>query len=184
MLTDEQLTRLRNHDWHTTVRDGEALANQNKRKGTNVEGRHIAWELLREAVSVSRIAYKAPPRMGYPAKSTLPDGVDEITVWQMVSAYLRGELENLPSTETKAPRPSAKQITRAEVILELWHHIALMGKGDKKRLKRAVYLRASGMRPRLVKDWTGLNAQQLWKAQTDAANDVWEKILNLAQLRG
>ena len=45
--------------------------------------------------------------------------MDEVTVWQMVSAYLKGEIENLPSDETKAPRPSAKQITRAEVMLEL-----------------------------------------------------------------
>ena len=182
MLTSEQNIRLRNHDWHTTVRDGELTAKQNKRKNQVVEGRHIAWSLLCEAVTVSRIAYPAPPRTGFPVKSTLPDGVDEVTVWQMVSAYLKGELENLPSTDTKPPRPSAKQITRAEVILELWHHVALIGKGDRKRLKRAVYLRASGMRPRRVKEWTGLNHQQLWKAQTDAANDLWEKILHLSKL--
>ena len=102
----------------------------------------------------------------------------------MVSAYLKGEIENLPSSETKAPRPSAQQVTRAEVILELWHHVALIDKGDRKRLKRAVYLKASGMRPRAVRDRTGLNYQQLWKAQKDACSDVWEKIMQLAKLRG
>ena len=96
----------------------------------------------------------------------------------------KGEIENLPSDETKAPRPSAKQITPAEVMLELWHHVALIEKGDRKRLKRAVYLKASGMRPRAVQELTGLNYQQLWKAQKDACSDVWEKIMQLSQLRG
>ena len=75
-------------------------------------------------------------------------------------------------------------MTRAEVILELWHNVALVGKGDRKRLKRAVYLKASGMRPRAVRDKTGLNYQQLWRAQKDACFDVWEKILQLAKLKG
>ena len=119
-----------------------------------------------------------------PKLSALPDGADEVTVWQMVSAYLRGEVENLPSSDTKAPRPTAKQITRAEVVLELWHKVALNDKGDRKRLKRAVYLKASGMRPRAVRSKTGLNYQQLWKAQKDACSDLWEIILHLSQLRG
>ena len=88
-----------------------------------------------------------PPRLGFPAKSALPDGLDEVTVWQMVRAYLKGEIENLPSSDTKPPRPTAQQVSRAEVILELWHHVALMDRGDHKRLKRGVYLKASGMRP-------------------------------------
>ena len=83
-----------------------------------------------------------------------------------------------------AQRPSAKQITRAEVMLELWHHVALVDTGDRKRLKRAVYLKASGMRPRAVQEHTGLNYQQLWKAQKDACSDVWEKIMQLSQLGG
>ena len=69
-------------------------------------------------------------------------------------------------------------MTRAEVILELWHHVALMDRGDHKRLKRGVYLKASGMRARIVRDKTGLNYQQLWKAQKDDRLDVWEIILH------
>ena len=184
MLTEEKLIRLRNHDWHSTIRDGTRAAEQNVKQGVLVDHTHIVWELLREAAFVSRSAYAAPPRSGFPAKSALPDGVDEVTVWQMVSAYLKGEIENLPSDETKAPRPSAKQITRAEIMLELWHHVALIEKGDRKRLKRAVYLKASGMRPRAVQELTGLNYQQLWKAQKDACSDVWEKIMQLSQLGG
>jgi len=182
MLSDEQIARLRNHDWRTTIRDGTQAAERNSNR--SVDHTHIVWELLKEAAVVSRSAYSAPPRTGFPAKSALPDGVDEVTVWQMVSAYLKGEIENLPSTETKTPRPTAKQVTRAEVMLELWHHVALIDKGDRKRLKRAVYLKASGMRPRAVREKTGLNYQQLWRAQKHACEDVWEKISQLAQLRG
>ena len=155
MLTDEKLKRLCAHDWRSTIQAGTDAAHEKLRKGSRVDGTHIAWELLRDAVSVSRIAYTAPPRSGYPQKSALPDGVDEVTAWQLVSAYLKGEIENLPSAETKAPRPTAQQITRAEVILELWHHVALMEKGDRDRLKKAIYLKASGMRPRAVRDRTG-----------------------------
>ena len=184
MLPDDILTRMLGHDWRTTVRDGTQMAQENAKRGVVVDGTHIVWELLKEAATVSRIAYSSPPRSGLPMKSALPDGVDEVTVWQMISAYLRGEVENLPSSDTKVPRPTAKQITRAEVMLELWHHIALVEKGDRKRLKRAVYLKASGMRPRAVQELTGLNYQQLWKAQKDACSDVWEKIMQLSQLGG
>ena len=51
-------------------------------------------------------------------------------------------------------------------------------------LKRGVYLKALGMRPRVVRDKTGLNYQQLWKAQKDGCLDVWEIILHLAKLGG
>jgi len=184
MLPDDMHTRMLGHDWRTTVRDGTQMAQQNAKRGVVVDGTHIVWELLKEAATVSRIAYSSPPRTGLPMKSALPDGVDEVTVWQMISAYLRGEVENLPSSDTKAPRPTAKQITRAEVMLELWHKVALNDKGDRKRLKHAVYLKASGMRPRVVRSKTGLNYQQLWKAQKDACSDLWEIILHLSQLRG
>ena len=53
-------------------------------------------------------------------------------------------------------------------------------KGDRKRLKRGVYLKASGIRARVLRDKTGLNYQQLWKAQKDGCLDVWEIILHLA----
>jgi hypothetical protein len=86
MLTEEKLIRLRNHYWRATIRVGTRAAEQNAKQGVTVDHTHIVWELLREAGSVSRAAYAAPPRSGFPAKSALPHGVDEATVWQMVSA--------------------------------------------------------------------------------------------------
>ena len=46
-------------------------------------------------------------------------------VWEMISAYLRGKEENLSSYDTRAPRPTAEQIKRAVVMLELWHKVAI-----------------------------------------------------------
>ena len=77
LLDDKQLERLINHDWRTTIRDGEAEAANSLRKGTSMNGRHIAWALLRDAIKVAPVAYAAPPRSGYPQKSVLPDGVDD-----------------------------------------------------------------------------------------------------------
>ena len=74
--------RLRSHDWRNTILDGTRAAEQAARSGVIVDGSHIAWELLKEAVAISRIAYSAPPRVGFPAKSAFPDSVDEVTVWQ------------------------------------------------------------------------------------------------------
>ena len=33
MLTEEKLIRLRNHDWHITIRDGTRAAEQNAKQG-------------------------------------------------------------------------------------------------------------------------------------------------------
>ena len=65
MLTDEKLKRLCAHDWRTTIKAGTDAANEKRRKGTRIDGSHVAWELLRDAVSVSRVAYAAPPQSGY-----------------------------------------------------------------------------------------------------------------------
>jgi type I site-specific restriction endonuclease len=50
--------------------------------------------------------------------------------------------------------------------------------------KLAIYLKASGMRPRAIRDRLGLNYQQLWNAQNQACSDIWEKISQLSQLGG
>ena len=48
--------RLQGHDWRSTIRDATQAAEQNIRQGVAVDGRHIVWEMLREAANVSRIA--------------------------------------------------------------------------------------------------------------------------------
>ena len=164
--------RMQNHDWQRTLREAEQLALDNIKADAKVSDKHIGWELLREAARVSRISYTAPPRTGFPSSSSLPDAPDDVTQWQLLSAYLKGELETLPSSDMKPSRPSAEQIDRADLILHLWHHNALARKGDKSRLKRAVYLKASGMHPQKIAHVIGVNTRQLKRAQDEAALDV------------
>ena len=168
--------RLKNHDWSKTLRDAENAAKDNKKADATLKDHHIGWELLREAAHVSRMAYPAPPRSGWPTTSSLPDAPDDITMWQLMSAYLKGDLESLPSSETKPSRPSAEQIDRAEVVLHLWHHHALIRKGDKSRIKSAVYLKALGLNTLKIAGITGLTVRQIRSAQVEAAQDIVDQI--------
>ena len=168
--------RIRNHDWTRTIRDAEDTAKDNKKSDAVLKDHHIGWELIREAAHVSRIAYPAPPRSGWPTTSSLPDAPDDVTQWQLMAAYLKGDLESLPSSETKPSRPSAEQIDRAEVILHLWHHYALARKGDRSRIKRAVYLKALGLNTLKIAGITGLTVRQIRSAQVEAAQDIVSQI--------
>jgi len=58
------------------------------------------------------------------------------------------------------------------------------GEGRSRPIEKAIYLKASGMRPRAIRDRLGLNFQQLWNAQKQACSDIWEKISQLSQLGG
>ena len=164
--------RMQNHDWPRTLREAEQLALDNIKADAKVSAKHLGWELLREAARVSRISYPAPPRTGFPTSSSLPDAPDDVTQWQLLSAYLKGELETLPSSDMKPSRPSAEQIDRADLILHLWHHHALARVGDKSRLKRGVYLKANGMHPQKISHILGINSRQLKRAQDEASLDI------------
>ena len=128
------------------------------------------WELLREAVRVSR-AYEAPPRSGYP-ETSWPDAPDEITPWQRQMAYLRGDLDEMPVDEPAPVTPTTVEITRAEAVLDLWHRCALWRGGYPHPCKRHIYrlaegapigaiIRASGMRRDEVLAWQKRAAEQM-----------------------
>ncbi|MBQ59112.1 MAG: hypothetical protein CMA66_01025 [Euryarchaeota archaeon] len=175
-MIDQIILKIKNHNWHKTLRDGEQLALDNKKADAVLRDHHIAWELLKEAAKVSRLTYPAPPRTGFPSTSSLPDAPDDVTQWQLMSAYLRGDIESLPSSETKASRPSSEQIDRSELILYLWHHYALIRKGDRSRIKRAVYLKANGVKTQRIGAITGLTTKQILSAQTEAGQDIIDHI--------
>jgi hypothetical protein len=104
----------------------------------------------------------------------MPDTPDDVTQWQLVSAYLRGEVGEMPIDESKPPMPSAEQISRAEVVLYLWHHHALPHKGDRSRMKRAIYLKACGVPERKVRAVTGMTRHAIRRARDDAMKDMWD----------
>jgi hypothetical protein len=175
-MTNDLIVKMRSHDWYNTLRDGKELARKNIRSDKPVTMPRIAWELLREAAFVSRVSYAAPPRSGFPGRSAMPESVDEVTHWQLISAFLRGELDTMPEDNSKAPRPSSVQIDRADVILDLWHQVALVHVGDKKRLRRAVYEMALGVKSQRICSAHGLNYKRLSAAKVTASEDMAQMI--------
>ena len=163
-----------NHDWRRSIADGIELAKDQVRKGSTLKDRDVIWALLREACYVSRVAYKAPPRSGFPRKTSLPDGPESVSHWQLMSAYLAGDLDHAPKAKSTPPMPSSFQIDRAEVMLEVWHQFALVDASMK--LKKAVYSRANGRTPAQVHAVTGISKARLSKAKDHAADDMWKEI--------
>lgn len=133
----------------------------------------VIWSLLCHATRVSRRAYRGTPRSGYATMSLGADmAVDEITAWQRVAAYLRGELDSAPVSEQTPPAPSAAEISACEVTLDIYHAEALRGLGDWRRLRVAVYAQAAGMPPRKVHGLTGIDRNRLRHARDRAVNDM------------
>lgn len=159
-------------DWVRAIKHAEIVAVENIRSDVQPKPEHAMWELMKEAVQVSSIAYSAPPRVGYPSKSSLPDTVDDVSDWQRMAAYLRGELSEMPTGHARPPQPSAEQITRAEAVLAIWHTHALSRKGAKSRIKKAVYMKASGVPDRKVRAVTGMTRQAIHSAKDEAMRDM------------
>lgn len=163
------------HDWGRSIRWAQVAAVENARRGVSVGVEHVMWELLKEAASVSR-SFRSPPHVGYPGKSSLPDGPEDVTMWHKITAYIRGELEELPTVEARPPLPSAEQMSRADAVLWIWHTHALRRKGDAPRIKKAVYLKACGVADRKVRAVTGMTRQAIHAAKAEAMRDMWDAI--------
>jgi hypothetical protein len=143
--------QIESHNWASTIRAGADLAAQQVRSDVDVKETHVIWALLCEAAQTSSRAYSGPPRTGFPRKSIMPDAPDDVSHWHMMMAYIKGQVENAPEDRPTPPTPSAEQISRAEVILHIWHHYALRKKGARHRMKKAVYLKACGVADRKVR---------------------------------
>lgn len=168
------LARLRNYDWKRAQFHGLDMAMDQARAGQEVTDREIWWALFEEAVKVSAICYSPAPRSGLPSKSAMPDSPDEVTQWQQVMAYIRGQIDEMPTDEARPPQPSAEQITRADMVLTVWHIAALRDMGDWKRMRKAIYLRAAGVPPRKITAITGLTRQRMHDAKNRAMADMLE----------
>lgn len=167
---------LRNYDWKRALDHGGQLALEASRVAQDINERSIMWALLKEAAKVSAICYSKTPRTGLPIKSAMPESPQDITPWQMMSAYLRGEVEEMPTGEEVRVQPNAAEITRAEMVLEVWHRSALRHKGDWSRMRKAVYLKACNVPDRKVRAVTGFTKQRIHHAKDAAMNDMWEMI--------
>lgn len=171
--TDPALIALKNYDWQRALRVGYQLAEDNKRPDEKILDRDIWWELLREASSTSRRAYTAPPHTGWPGRSSMPESPDEVTGWQLLTAYVQGQIDEADATiQAAPPEPSAAQVSRAEMVLEVWHRAALSGRWDWRRKRLAVYLKAMGVKDRVVRAKTGLTRQAIHAAKIEALQDM------------
>lgn len=163
-------------DWERAWRQGREIAGDYIRSGTTITDEQIAWALLCEAARTSR-TFRAPPYQGLPTKSSWPDSPDEVTYWQKLTAYLQGEMLELPETESKPPRPSSEQITRADHVLQVWHHGVTLGRLKKK----SVYCAACGYKPGLIKRVTGLTVQEVKNAKRRALSEMVGWVAKISQ---
>ncbi|KGM50651.1 hypothetical protein [Pseudooceanicola atlanticus] len=171
-----QMRKLAENDLRAMIAAGTEMAQDMVRSDVKMDESHVMWALLCEAADVSSRAFTAPPRTGFPAKSAMPDAPDDVSYWHLMMAYIKGEVEDAPSEVSAKPIPSSQQIDRATFVLDVWHGYALSRKGAKSRLKKAVYLKACGVRDRSVCAATGLSKQALHAAKKEAMRDMWEAI--------
>lgn len=164
------------HNWRRTLNAGMQMAVENARKDTTLSAVHVMWELLCEAAKTSQIAYTAPPRTGYPTKAIMPDAPADVTQWQLISAYINGQLDEMPTDDSRPPIPSSEQVSRAEVVLELWHKHALRNQGQKSKIKKAVYLKACGVPDRKITGLVGASRQTILTARNRAMQEMWDVI--------
>lgn len=179
MIRESTIATLRNYDWDRAKAAGLEMAYAQVKAGQEVAVRDVYWALLREAAQVSAISYTGPPRQSLPSKSTMPEAPDEVSQWQLMSAYLKGDLEEMPPDQSRPPMPSAAEITRADMVLQVWHLATFRGKGDWKRMRKAVYMRACGVPPRKITAVTGFSRQRLNDAKHKALDDMAEFVLHL-----
>lgn len=172
--------RLAAFDWKRAQMIGLDMAFEASRQGQDVTDKDVWWALFKEAVEVAALSYMAPPRGAYPSRSSMPEAPDEISSWAKLMAYVRGQIEDMPVTHSRAPQPSVAQITRAEMVLDVWHTAALRNLGDWKRLRKALYLRAGGCPPRKITAITGITRQRLSDAKTRAMCDMHDFVRNVS----
>lgn len=163
-------------NWPRALSEGREKALEQIRRDRVPNDLDAMWWLLCDAAKVSAQAYDGPPQTGYPRKSSMPEAGDEVTQWQLISAYLRGEVSELPEEEGEEPIPEAARITRAQAVLDVWHHFALKTAGDKRRLKEALYMRACGQKTRVIRAKTGLTHQQMSVAKRSAMQDMLDVV--------
>jgi len=159
-------------DWTRALKAGEELAREDRRIGNTPEG--AMWALLRDAFRVSRF-YSGPPRSYYPQKSSMPDAPDEVTHFQKVAAWLRGELEDEPEWEPSPVWPSAEECTRAQHVLDLFHAVTSAW-GTNSTRRRSVAALAMGLRRDAVMHRYGLTRREIELARTRATSEMAKSV--------
>jgi len=105
----------------------------------------------------------------------MPEAPDEITVWQKINAYIKGEVQELPEYEPSPIRPSAEECTRADHVLRLFHAVTSEW-GTNSARRRSVAALAMGLRRDAVIRRYGLTRRQIDVARERALREMVRKI--------
>lgn len=168
--------------WESYVQEGWRIAPSFLRSDTTVTDEHAMWALLCQAADTTARAFRSGFPLGYPGKSAMPDAPDDVTEWQLMMAYYRGEILEAPTTENRPPPPPASAITRAEHVLDVYHRVALRRFGDWKRMRKAVYLKATKCPEPKILAQTGFNRRRLQYARDEACRDMWDEVQRIMRV--
>lgn len=158
-------------DWRRALLHGINLAADNHHDYEAPVAWSAMWELLVEAVAISR-GYDAPPRSTYPTRAMMPDAPDDVTWWQIQMDYIRGTLDEIPQEDPTPPMPSAIEVTRADAVLDLWHKHALWRGDHPHPMKRHIYKLAEGMPLGAVMRASGMKRHEVLAMKAKAATQM------------
>ena len=160
------------------MRHAEKIAEPRDRSSKVPDAIDLMWALTCEAAKTGR-QQPAPPRTGYPGKSAGFQPGDDISYWQKMLAYLAGEVEKAPETETRPARATPEQVTRCEVIEELFRNYTFTGIRQKVMKRKMTWMYAMGTSSRKIQKISGLSKFQVAAMKKDAMNDML-RALNLS----
>lgn len=152
----------------------EEMAAQHVRRDRSVNDVDRMWALFVEAVNSERFL-KNPPWLAGSTRSAMPDSPDLVSQWEVLSAYLRGETEEIPEVKTTL-QPTAAQMTRHDLVMAVWHASALRGRGDWKRLRKALWMYAKGRPNREVRRKFDLTKMGLSRLKHGAMQDMLRQV--------
>ena len=172
-MTEPKARRLTRQQRERLLRLGKQLAATYCHGNARLDEAAQVWALLCHATRVSAAAFAPPPRTGYPVAS--PGAMltaDDVSDWQKMAAYLRGELDAMERIAARPPAPSAEEIDAADLVLGVFHAVALRDFGDWRRMRGAVYAQACRVPPRKIMALTGLSRDRLRHARERAVGDM------------
>ena len=157
-------------DMGLTLRTVDELAEIHVRTDQEITDVDRMWGLFVEAVRTAK-SLPGIPRLSGPVKSAMPEAPDEVTYWDVVAAYIRGETEEIPEVHTTISATRA-QMTRHDIVMGYWHSSALRGKGDWKRLRKALWCYARGDKRGKVIRQHGVTSMGLTRLKKQAMTDM------------
>lgn len=157
-------------DLGLTLRTVDELAEIHVRIDQDITDVDRMWGLFTEAVETSK-SLPGIPRLSGPVKSAMPEAPDEVTWWEINLAFVKGETEEIPETHTNLAATRA-QMTRHDAVMALWHAHALRGKGDWRRLRKALWDYARGDKRGRVLRKHGVTSMGLTRLKKQAMTDM------------